>query len=156
MDFDTNKITLEYLANNIYNKSSHNTDNKIINYEEVLFYKKRLLKVFKLQLKNYKVNNDIDNIYNKYITNLIYSFKVEDRNEEIQKNLNNMNEDTTHKLNEDTTHKLNMIMCKKNKNKPNIEKFVINKKKEKMIYPEIKSINIGKDYYKKKYNKNVP
>ena len=89
MTFDQDEINLRYLANNIYYKNNKNKEDKIINNDDILFYKKRLTKIFKLQLKNYKVNDDIDNIFNDYVSQLIYKFKVEDRNEEIQNNLSN-------------------------------------------------------------------
>lgn len=156
MSFDTNKITLQYLANNIYNKLD-NIDNKdkIINQEDILFYKKRLIKVFKLQLKNYKLNNEIDNIFNNYVNELIYTFKLEDKNEEIQKDLKNkdinINEE---RKSTDLSCNYNKLIYKNNK-KPNIENFVINNKEEKIIYPKIKNINIKTEYYKKRYNKNI-
>jgi hypothetical protein len=89
MTFDQDEINLRYLANNIYYKNHKNKEDKIINNDDILFYKKRLTKIFKLQLKNYKVNSDLDNIFNDYVSQLIYKFQIEDRNEEIQNNLSN-------------------------------------------------------------------
>ena len=159
MDFDTNKITLQYLANDIYSKTPK--ENKIINHEDVLFYKARLIKIYKLQLKNYKVNKDIDNIFNSYISNLIYYFKIEDRNEEIQNTLNNtidsIQDIQLHKarkeIEHDISYNIDKLMYKTTKAKADIKHFVINKKKEEIIYPEVKKINIETEYYKRKYNK---
>ena len=89
MTFDQDEINLRYLANNIYYKNNKNKEDKIINNDDILFYKKRLTKIFKLQLKNYKVNSDLDNIFNDYVSQLIYKFQIEDRNEEIQNVLSN-------------------------------------------------------------------
>lgn len=89
MTFNQDEINLRYLANNIYYKNNKNKEDKIINNDDILFYKKRLTKIFKLQLKNYKVNNDLDNIFNDYVSQLIYKFQIEDRNEEIQNVLSN-------------------------------------------------------------------
>ena len=89
MTFNQDEINLRYLANNIYYKNNKNKEDKIINNDDILFYKKRLTKIFKLQLKNYKVNSDLDNIFNDYVSQLIYKFQIEDRNEEIQNVLSN-------------------------------------------------------------------
>ena len=166
MDFDTDKITLQYLANDVFNKTQNKTQNKnkIINHEDILFYKKRLLKVFKLQLKNGRINSEIDNIFNNYISNLIYIFKIEDRNEEIQNtlkiyNVNNKISKNSNNIdscnNIDSSNNIDKIMYKNIIKKPNIERFVINKNKKEINYPKIKKINIKTEYYKYKYNKNI-
>ena len=159
MDFDTDKVTLQYLANNVFNKKyneNSNENNKIIHHSDLLFYKKRLLHVFKLQLKNNKINKEVDNIFDCYISNLINIFKLEDRNEEIQNALK-LNDLTINSINEnileDMSCNINEIMYKKITKQPNIENFVINKIEHEIIYPEIKTINIETEYYKRKYSK---
>jgi hypothetical protein len=181
MTFDQDEINLRYLANNIYYKNHKNKEDKIINNDDILFYKKRLTKIFKLQLKNYKVNSDLDNIFNDYVSQLIYKFQIEDRNEEIQNVLSNQDialKNITHSKNDislniqlpeqnklSLTIKTNVNYNKSNDNynkiiynnsqKKGLDEFVINNKQKNVIYPKVKTININTDYYKKKrYKKN--
>jgi hypothetical protein len=175
MSFDQDEINLRYLANTIYCKKNKNKEDKIIHNDDILFYKKRLAKIFKLQLKNFKINDDIDNIFNNYISQLIYKFKIEDRNEEIQKNLNNKDVSLNNiiilsndiSLNDQPSEPNKLSLPDKinenynkiiyNSQKQSMNTFVINNKQP-INYPKVKNININTDYYKKKnlkQNKNI-
>jgi hypothetical protein len=97
MSFDTNKITVQYLANNIYCKQKNDDYINNFNYNmiDILFYKKRIIETFTKQLKGLNVNPEIDGIFNNYLNELIYNFTNSDKHEEYQKQYTNNNENNT-------------------------------------------------------------
>ena len=144
-----NKITLEYLLNpNMLIKNNQSLlDTKLD--KDIKFYRKRISQLTKDMIKGNYPNNDLQIIFQKYASELIYYFKQQDtkdiyQQEYIDLSLNNI-KDTNAELEHDIESINNMLINSTNDSVPNLENFVkkisVNTS-ENHIIPQKKNINI--------------
>jgi hypothetical protein len=144
-----NKITLEYLLNpNMLIKNNQSfLDTKLD--KDIKFYRKRISQLTKDMIKGNYPNNDLQIIFQKYASELIYYFKQQDtkdiyQQEYLDLSLNNI-KDTNAELEHDIESINNMLINSTNDSVPNLENFVkkisVNTS-ENHIIPQKKNINI--------------
>jgi hypothetical protein len=144
-----NKITLEYLLNpNMLIKNNQSLlDTKLD--KDIKFYRKRICQLTKDMIKGNYPNNDLQIIFQKYASELIYYFKQQDtkdiyQQEYLDLSLNNI-KDTNAELEHDIESINNMLINSTNDSVPNLENFVkkisVNTS-ENHIIPQKKNINI--------------
>lgn len=144
-----NKITLEYLLNpNMLIKNNQSLlDTKLD--KDIKFYRKRICQLTKDMIKGNYPNNDLQIIFQKYASELIYYFKQQDtkdiyQQEYLDLSLNNI-KDTNAELEHDIESINNMLINSTNGSVPNLENFVkkisVNTS-ENHIIPQKKNINI--------------
>jgi len=94
-NININSITLEFFANNgLYNKYLHKTNiENSISHSDKKFYKRRIINETKQMLKEEFDNENLRDIFNKYIFSLISHFKLSDTHEFIQKEFTEGNTD---------------------------------------------------------------
>lgn len=114
-----NSITIEYFSNTgFYNKYLNKYEiEKYISKSDKNFYKKRIINETKKMLKDEFETDTLREIFNKYIFSLINHFKIIDRNEILQKQLNDSSGSVTetnvnidfynNKINSDISNNLN-------------------------------------------------
>ena len=145
-----NQIDLLYLTNpNLkikYNKTSENTN--IVSLDDIKFYRKRILIDTKEYLRGNKITEDLDNCFKNYAKNLIEYYKFNDKKDILQDEYKDMKKTKKNKkvssLEMINENKKLMKKIKKEKNK--IEDFipviVKERKKNKIIMPQSKDINL--------------
>jgi len=144
-----NKITLEYLLNpNMLIKNNQSLlDTKLD--KDIKFYRKRISQLTKDMIKGNYPNNDLQIIFQKYASELIYYFKQQDtkdiyQQEYLDLSLNNI-KDTNAELEQDIESINNILINSTNDSVPNLENFVkkisVNTS-ENHIIPQKKNINI--------------
>lgn len=145
-----NQIDLLYLTNpNLkikYNKTNENTN--IVSLDDIKFYRKRILIDTKEYLRGNKITEDLDNCFENYAKNLIEYYKFNDKKDILQDEYKDMKKTKKNKkvssLEMINENKKLMKKIKKEKNK--IEDFipviVKERKKNKIIMPKSKDINL--------------
>jgi catalase (peroxidase I) len=163
------QITLDCLVNkDIYTKMQNTNKTRNINKREKKFYRKRILNLSKdLLLKkdnDYdEINPDIKNSFDNFIKTCIHYFKIIDRNDILQEDyidyqdfnllndtLNSNNDESSNLINESIdnntiTEKDNRLFMRSIKIKNGLENFVkitSTIKKDEIILPKIKEINL--------------
>ena len=86
MDISKNaQIDLLYLRNPNFKFKYNKSDNDLKYTEEIKFYRKRILNDTKEYLRGNKINQDLDNAFFEFATNLISHYKFIDKKDLIQK-----------------------------------------------------------------------
>lgn len=164
---NNNQIDLLYLTNPKikYNKTNEYTDT--ISLDDIKFYRKRILIDTKEYLRGNKITEDLDSCFKNYAKNLIEHYKFNDKKDIIQdeyKYMKKMEKNEKKEKNEKISNleiinenKKLMKKIKKEKNK--IEHFipviVKERKKEIIIIPKKKDINLKDPKYRYKRKKNL-
>lgn len=149
-----NQIDLLYLMNPKikYNKTNQNTHT--VSLDDIKFYRKRILIDTKEYLRGNKITDDLDNCFKNYAQKLIEHYKFNDKKDIIQeeykdmkKNKKNKNIPNLEMINE---NKKLMKKLKKPKNKITdfIPVIVKERKKEIIIIPQTKDINLKDPKYR--------
>ena len=85
MDLSKNtQIDLLYLTNPNFKIKYNKEISKIVDEEDVKFYRKRILQDTKQQLRGEVINEDIKNVFHLYANELIKHYKFIDKKELIQ------------------------------------------------------------------------
>lgn len=149
-----NQATLNFFTNpsymNIINKYSNSKINKNLNEENIKFYKKRIISLFKDILKGTEpsnCSNDIKHIHNMFVSASIKYFEIIDKRDIIQGNQqgdNNVCDNVCHNIcdmsnntlnenmddidisNINTIDDANSIMMRKKVEVSNLDNYIIN------------------------------
>jgi hypothetical protein len=157
------EIDIKYLTNTSeYEKHVKKQIDKKINKKDKKFYKKRIYSLTKELLTNDEIiiNHDIKKQFDEYIQTCIDYFKTLDNNDIIQNdyNLLNVNNNENDIINENTLMKsqedANNLLIRSINVKNSLDNFVIKNKikikKNDMILPKQKNINLRDPILKKK------
>lgn len=155
---DINSITLEFLLNPNYLEKIKTKSNSSDIFEEIQFYKKRIVSITKEMIKGNYENDDIKNIFFQYTNSLIYHFKNIDKKDLIQEEYNNLTlSEKKNFLNNCNylTESDDIIKITKKDNNYNLDKFVKiknskNLKFEKNIIPNLKVLDLTNPDLKEK------
>jgi len=155
-----NQIDLLYLKNPRikYNKTTEYTDT--VSLDDIKFYRKRILIDTKEYLRGNKITNDLDNCFKNYAKNLIEHYKFNDKKEIFQEEYKNIEEMKKNKKisNLEIINENKKLMKKLKKEKNKIEDFipviVKERKKEIIIIPKTKAINLKDPKYRSKKKKS--
>jgi hypothetical protein len=163
---NTNKFTLEYLTNPLYQKEFKNntkvTDE--LNKEQCSFYKKRIIAITKEMLKGEYYSENLKKIHKEYIQSLINHFKKVDEIELIQQEYRDISFNKITDLSNVTqinATNVNEIIMKKNK-PVSIDNFVTKKViqiKKDILIPKKRVLNVNTPAHKikgvpQKHNKD--
>lgn len=167
-NFDFYTTTVDCLKNN--RKKNELDKNNIVSEKDKKFYRKRIINITnELIINKIENNNDcINDSFNEYIYNLINHFKLIDRNELIQNNLDincddislynssqtnildieNYNEKNNNEIENGTKNYLFNAISKKN----TLDKFVIktDNEEEEVIYPKKLKLKLKSSNFKNK------
>ena len=163
MEFNTNEITLKFLANSVYKEEVNKNSEENIKLEkkEYKFYKKRIYRIIKDMMKNNYPNESIKNTHTILVKQIIQYIKDLDTAELIQKeypedlnNTNNVNENTTSILAKYDINEANKSMMKQQKKDFGTLDNFVNVKKIKLtneiFLPKKKNLNIKTKEHKRK------
>ena len=97
MEVSCDKLNLLYLTNQTYqnkynklNERDKKKSEKMVDDEEIEFYRKRIFQLTKELLRNKNINPDVDNSFRNYANVCINYFKFEDAKEVYQKEYENI------------------------------------------------------------------
>ena len=85
-----NQIDLLYLTNPHLKIKYNKQLEKLIDEDDIKFYRKRILQTTKDYLRGNKVNKSIDSAFEEYANQLINHYKFIDKKEMIQKEYKNL------------------------------------------------------------------
>jgi hypothetical protein len=147
-----NSITLEFFANNgLYNKYLHKTTvENSISQSDKKFYKRRIINETKQMLKEEFNNENLRDIFNKYIFSLISHFKLSDTHEFIQKEFTEPNSDV-----DISGNQLNPVIEESNKD-DSIPKYSPYNPDELLFKKDTKTLTMDKFVNKKSKQKEKP
>jgi len=144
MDVSKNKqIDLLYLTNPNFKVKYNKVVTKIVDDEDIKFYRKRILQDTKELLRGNKINEDIKYMFDRYCDELIKYYKFSDKKKLIQEEYKNLPEKKEKKVKEFELQKENeLIMKKPEMIKKTIKDFipivVRERKKKNLIIPKKK------------------
>lgn len=114
MDVSKNKqIDLLYLTNPNFKVKYNKVVTKIVDDEDVKFYRKRILQDTKELLRGNKINEDIKYMFDRYCDELIKYYKFSDKKKLIQEEYKNLPEKKEKKVKEFELQKENELIMKK-------------------------------------------
>jgi len=149
--------TLEYLMNpNQYDKIiKKHIKNTNVNYDELDFYKERILQVTQDMLSGNTNNNTIHSYFLDYAQNLIGYFNFQDKYDYIQEEYKDIINDKNVIIEEEEDDDIDKMMYE-NKKSITLDNFVkkIKKKKKPHNYPQQKKYNLKDPKLKVKGVKN--
>ena len=155
-----NQIDLLYLMNPKikYNKTNEYTHT--LSLDDIKFYRKRILIDTKEYLRGNKITNDLDSCFKNYAKNLIEYYKFNDKKDIIQEEYKDIKKMKKNKgiSNLEIINENKKLMKKVTKEKNKIEDFipviVKERKKEIIIIPKTKAINLKDPKYRSKKKKS--
>ena len=155
-----NQIDLLYLMNRKikYNKTNEYTHT--LSLDDIKFYRKRILIDTKEYLRGNKITNDLDSCFKNYAKNLIEYYKFNDKKDIIQEEYKDIKKMKKNKgiSNLEIINENKKLMKKIKKEKKKIEDFipviVKERKKEIIIIPQTKDINLKDPKYRSKKKKS--
>ena len=149
MDLSRNlQIDLLYLTNDRIRSRVENLENGI-NKEDLKFYRKRILQQTKNYLREGRLEGSIDRAFDNYVDKLIEYYKFIDKKEIIQKEYENMKDNSVAEIKDiNLLEEDKKIMKQIEPPVKTIKNFitVVNEKpKRKHIIPKVKEFNLKKD-----------
>ena len=159
MDVSKNtQIDLLYLTKKNF-KLKYNDDPKLLNDDDIKFYRKRILQETKDYLRGNKINENIDKLFELYANELIKHYKFIDKKELIQSDYKDISENK--KIGDISNFKIkeeNALMMKKPELiKKTIKDFipivVKERQKKKIIIPKQKKYDLKNPKNRKKKSK---
>lgn len=163
-----NQITIDCLLNKeTMSKHIMKQTEKQINKEDLIFYRKRILNLFKVMINNNNPDDlspDVKYAYNIFIKSAINYFKIIDNNDLLQDEYKDLelppdisfNDDMDTTYNYDDANKLMMRSVKMDL--PTLDKYVkrtTNKKHDNIILPKSREVDIMKPEFKNKGIKEI-
>ena len=155
MDVSKNtQIDLLYLTNKNF-KLKYNDDPKLLNEDDIKFYRKRILQETKDYLRGNKINENIDKLFELYANELIKHYKFIDKKREIQKEYIGMSKKKEGKIpNIELIEENKKLMKKQQLVKKTIKDFipivVKERPKKKIIIPKKKNFDLKNPKNRKK------
>ncbi len=120
-----NQIDLLYLTNPHLKIKYNKQIEKLIDEDDIKFYRKRILQTTKDYLRGNKVNKPIDSAFEEYANQLINHYKFIDKKEMIQKEYKNLPKKEKKKMTNFKLLEKNKLMMKsKKKIKQTLEDFI--------------------------------
>ena len=120
-----NQIDLLYLTNPNLKIKYNKQVEKLIDEDDIKFYRKRILQTTKDYLRGNKVNKSIDSAFEEYANQLIKHYKFIDKKEMIQKEYKNLPKKEKKKMTKFKLLEKNKLMMKsKKKIKQTLEDFI--------------------------------
>jgi len=120
-----NQIDLLYLTNPNLKIKYNKQVEKLIDEDDIKFYRKRILQTTKDYLRGNKVNKSIDSAFEEYANQLITHYKFIDKKEMIQKEYKNLPKKEKKKMTNFKLLEKNKLMMKsKKKIKQTLEDFI--------------------------------
>jgi len=120
-----NQIDLLYLTNPNLKIKYNKQVEKLIDEDDIKFYRKRILQTTKDYLRGNKVNKSIDSAFEEYANQLIKHYKFIDKKEMIQKEYKNLPKKEKKKMTNFKLLEKNKLMMKsKKKIKQTLEDFI--------------------------------
>jgi hypothetical protein len=114
MDISKNKqVDLLYLTNPNFKIKYNKEITKIVDENDVKFYRKRILQDTKELLRGNNINEDVNGIFDKYCNTLIKYYKFCDKKKEIQKEYKNLPEKEKEEIKDFQLQKENELMFKR-------------------------------------------
>ncbi len=149
MDLSRNiHMDLLYLTNGRMRVRMENLENSV-NKEDLKFYRKRILQETKNYLRDGRLESSIDRAFDNYADKLIEYYKFIDKKEIIQKEYENMEENTSTVIKDiDLLEENKKMMKEVEPPVKTIKDFitvVAEKSKKKRIIPKLKEYNLKKD-----------
>lgn len=149
MDLSRNiHMDLLYLTNGRMRVKMENLENSV-NKEDLKFYRKRILQETKNYLRDGRLESSIDRAFDNYADKLIEYYKFIDKKEIIQKEYENMEENTSTVIKDiDLLEENKKMMKEVEPPVKTIKDFitvVAEKSKKKRIIPKLKEFNLKKD-----------
>ena len=149
MDLSRNlQIDLLYLTNDRIRTRVENLENGI-NKEDLKFYRKRILQQTKNYLREGRLEGSIDRAFDNYVDKLIEYYKFIDKKEIIQKEYENMKDNSVTEIKDiNLLEEDKKIMKQIEPQVKTIKDFitvVVEKPKRKHVIPKIKEFNLKKD-----------
>ena len=148
MDISKNKqIDLLYLTNPNFKLKYNKEVTKIVDSEDVKFYRKRILQDTKDLLRGNNMTEDIQNMFDRFCDELIKYYKFTDKKKQIQEEYKSLPEKKEKKIKDFELQKENeLIMKKPEMIKKTIKDFipivVKERKKKNMIIPKKKTYDL--------------
>ena len=148
MDISKNKqIDLLYLTNPNFKLKYNKEVTKIVDSEDVKFYRKRILQDTKDLLRGNNITEDIQNMFDRFCDELIKYYKFTDKKKQIQEEYKSLPEKKEKKIKDFELQKENeLIMKKPEMIKKTIKDFipivVKERKKKNMIIPKKKTYDL--------------
>jgi len=157
---NNNQIDLLYLTNPKikYNKTNEYTDT--VSLDDIKFYRKRILIDTKEYLRGNQITDDLDSCFKNYAKKLIEHYKFNDKKDIIQEEYKYMKKMKKKKKisNLEIINENKKLMKKLKKPKNKIEDFipviVKERKKEMIIIPQTKDINLKDPKYRNEKKKS--
>lgn len=157
-NFNTNHITLKYMANSTFEEIQKNkTDVTVPSSEDLIFYKKRINSLFKKLMHTQKFpNENIKKLHLYYVNEIINYFKEIDRVELIQNEFKSLSLETIPEepdnLDLDYFNQLLLNKSLEESKQSTLHNYVIKSSsiKQPIQYPTIKKLNIKCDKFKNK------
>ena len=157
-----NQLDLLYLTNPNFKIKYNKEIEKLVEEEDVKFYRKRILQDTKDLLRGNTINEDIKNMFDRYCNELIKHYKFSDKKKEIQKEYLNLPKKKEKKVTDFQLQKENELMMKKPELvKKTIKDFipivVKERRKKKIILPKKKNFDLKnpKNRVKEKSNQFI-
>ena len=149
MDLSRNlQIDLLYLTNDRIRTRVENLENGI-NKEDLKFYRKRILQQTKNYLREGRLEGSIDRAFDNYVDKLIEYYKFIDKKEIIQKEYENMKDNSVTEIKDiNLIEEDKKIMKQIEPQVKTIKNFITvdtEKPKKKHIIPKVKEFNLKKD-----------
>lgn len=149
MDLSRNiQMDLLYLTNDRARRRVASLENGV-NKEDLKFYRKRILQQTKDYLREGHLESSIDRAFDNYADKLIEYYKFIDKKEIIQKEYENMEENTTADIKDIDLLEENKKMMKEIEPPVKTIKDFVNvvaeKPKKKRVIPQLKKFNLKKD-----------
>jgi hypothetical protein len=151
-----NQVTLDCLLNKeMYNAHLKNTKTQQVNKEERKFYRKRTFNLFK-EIINGKfpenLSPDVKYSFDKFVNSTIHYFKTIDNNDIIQSEYKDIDFSSNNEMidcsaNLSDSYEADLLLIRSIKiNTPTLDKYVtktLTKKREEIIFPTQKEINLS-------------
>lgn len=149
MDLSRNlQIDLLYLTNDRMRTKVENLENGV-NKEDLKFYRKRILQQTKNYLREGRLENSIDRAFDNYVDKLMEYYKFIDKKEIIQKEYENMKDNSVKEIKDINLLEENKKMMKQIeppvKTIKDFITVVAEKPKNKRIIPKVKQFNLKKE-----------
>lgn len=149
MDLSRNiHMDLLYLTNGRIRNKMENLD-KGVNKEDLKFYRKRILQQTKNYLREGRLENSIDRAFDNYADKLIEYYKFIDKKEIIQKEYENMEENSSKEIKDINMLEENKKMMKEVEAPVKTIKDFVNvvaeKPKKRRVIPKLKKYDLKKE-----------
>ena len=151
MDNSANYYDLLYLVNPTFLHNIEKSKSKIVNNDDILFYKRRIFTLTKEFLNGKNCDNlELNNLFKIYARNCIEYFKFKDKSTIIQKDYLKYNKKKGTPIVQDISFNNKILMKQPPPRIPKMTDHIIvkNRKHKPQVIPKIRIINLKEEKYK--------